>query len=187
MGKKMEKGMVLTNQEIFATEEPLATLMGQKFHVRVSYNLAKLASKLNEQLKVIHEVRDIIIKKHGEPDPQSPQQSRFLALVEKTDASDKVIMEDGKPVMVANPSMEKFTDEMTELMDKEETIDFGKLEIPVKLPEMIASTCDKCHNNMDKALELTPRVLLFLEKFVEVVERLEDVESEGKKDKSNKD
>ena len=48
----------------------------------------------------------------------------------------------------------------------EETIDFGKLEVPVKLPEKVAATCDKCKHNMDKALEIEPAILLLLEKFV---------------------
>jgi len=38
----------------------------------------------------------------------------------------------------------------------------------VKLPEMVAATCDKCHHNMDKVLEIEPAILLSLEKFIEV-------------------
>lgn len=166
-----DKSMTLTNQEIFETREPLSKLMNpeaQRFPVRVSYNLAKMASMLQTHLKVIVEVRDGIIKHYGKPDEKNPQQISVPTIVEKLDNKGKVVKEDGKPVMIVNPDFGKFVDEMAELMAKKETIDFGNLEIPVKLPEMVAATCDKCHHNMDRPLEIEPGILLALEKFVEV-------------------
>lgn len=159
--KKPGRGMVLTNQDIFSAREPLGNLMGQKFHVRVSYNLAKLASILQVQLKVIDEVRTRIITKYGKPDKANPQQIVVTPILEKTDAKGEVVME-------VNPDFEKYVEELAELMATEETIDFGNLDVPVKLPEKVASTCDKCHHNMDKALEIEPGILLLLLKFVTI-------------------
>jgi len=164
--KKKAGTMVLTNNEIFNTREPLAKLMEEKLHVRVSYNLAKLASVLQVHLKVITETRDGVIKKYGSPNPENPQQISVLTIVEKVDDKGKVVKEDDKPVMVANPDFGNFVDEVAELMAAEETVDFGKLEIPVKLPEKVACSCEKCKHNMDRPLEIEPGTLLLLEKFV---------------------
>ena len=140
--------MNLNNGEIFMSREPLAKLMEQKFPVRVSYNLAKMAGKLNEQLKVIDEVRNGLIRTYGKTDKDNPQQ---LSVDPK-----------GK-------DYPKFLEEFNELMNKEEEIDFGKTEVPVKLPEKVAGTCDSCHHNMDRMLEIEPSTLMALDKFIEVV------------------
>ena len=58
----------------------------------------------------------------------------------------------------------KFSEEFTELMEQEVTVVFEK----VKLPEKVASTCDKCNHNMDKTFEIEPTILIALDKFVEV-------------------
>jgi len=58
----------LTNGDIWGAQEPLKKLVEQKFPVMVSYKLAKLVTKLNEQFKVIEEVRNGLIKKYGETD-----------------------------------------------------------------------------------------------------------------------
>jgi len=164
--KKPGNTIVLTNQEIFSIREPLGKLMGEKLHVRVAYNLAKLASVLQSHLTVIEEVRNGIIKKYGKPNPENPQQITVPTIIEKLDDKGKVVREDGKPVMEANPDFGKFVDELTELMATEEMVDFGKLEIPVKLPEKVACSCEKCKTNMDRPLEIEPGTLLLLEKFV---------------------
>ena len=139
--------MKLDNGTIFVAREPLAKLMEQKFPVRVSYNLAKMASKLNEQLKVIDEVRNGLIRTYGKPDKDNPQQIS---------------------VPQGSKDFTKFMEEFSELMNKEEEIDFGKTEVPVKLPEKVAGTCDSCHHNMDRMLEIEPSVLMALDKFIEV-------------------
>jgi len=164
--KSPGKGMTLTNGEIFAVREPLSKLMQEKLHVRVAYNLAKLTSVLQGQLKIIEEVRNGIIKKYGKPNPENPQQISVPTIIEKLDKGGKVVKEDGKPVMEANPNFGKFLDEINELMAKEEIIDFGKIEVPVKLPEKVACSCEKCKTNMDRPLEIEPSTLLLLEKFV---------------------
>jgi len=133
----------LNNGEIFTAREPLAKLLGEKFPVKVAYGLAKLANKLNDQLKVIDDVRNGLIKTYGEADPDNKQQIRV------------------------NPEGEnfvKFAEGLNELFAKEENIDIQV----VKLPEKVAATCDKCNHNMDKMLEIEPSILMVLEKFVEV-------------------
>ncbi|MBC8274111.1 MAG: hypothetical protein H8E40_03990 [Chloroflexi bacterium] len=135
--------MKLTNGDIFNAREPLSKLMEQKFPVKVSYGLAKLASKLNEQLKIIEGVRSGLIKTYGETDPENPRQV-------KVDLKSK-----GFP---------KFAEELDELFAQEAEVVFEK----VTLPEKVAATCDACHHNMDKLLEIEPNILLALEKFVSV-------------------
>ena len=66
--------MKLTNGEIFNAREPLQKLMAEKFPVKVSYGLAKLAAKLDEQLQVIEKVRQGLIQTYGEANPDNPQQ-----------------------------------------------------------------------------------------------------------------
>ena len=70
--------MKLTNGEIFNAKEPLGELMKQKFPVKVSYGLAKLASKLNDQLQVIEKVRQGLIQTYGEKNPDNPMQTRVV-------------------------------------------------------------------------------------------------------------
>ena len=135
--------MKLNNGDIFMAREPLQKLMEQKFPVMVSYKLAKLIGKLNEQLKVIDDVRNGLIRTYGKADKDNPQQIS--------------VPQDGK-------DFPKFMEEFATLMGQEVEIVIDK----VKLPEKVAATCDKCSHNMDKSLEIEPSVLLALEKFVEV-------------------
>lgn len=133
--------MQLTNGEIFTSREPLQKLLGQKFPVKTAYGLARLANKFQEQLKIIEEVRNGLVTKHGE--------------------------KDGKGQTSVKPegeSWEKFVAEFNELMAQEVELVFDK----VKIPEKVAGTCDKCHHNMDVVLEIEPNVLMALAKFVEV-------------------
>ena len=135
--------MKLNNGEIFMAREPLQKLMEQKFPVMVSYKLAKMTSKLNEQLKVIDEVRNGLIKTYGKADKDNPQQIS--------------VPQDSR-------GFSKFMEEFGTLMNEEVEVVFDK----VKLPEKVAATCDKCSHNMDKSLEIEPNVLMALDKFVEV-------------------
>ena len=134
--------MKLTNGDIFGAQEPLRKLIEQKFPVMVSYKLSKLVMKLNEQFKVIEEVRNGLIKKYGETD-------------EKGQTS----------VKPESENFPKFVEEFNELMA--EGIEIEKLE-KVKLTEKVAATCDACHHNMDKAFEIEPNILIALDKFIEV-------------------
>jgi len=131
----------LTNGDIWGAQEPLKKLVEQKFPVMVSYKLAKLVTKLNEQFKVIEEVRNGLIKKYGETD----------------DKGTISVKQEGE-------GWTKFVEEFNELMSQEVEVVIEK----VKLPEKVAATCDKCNHNMDKPFEIEPNILISLDKFVEV-------------------
>jgi len=133
--------MHLTNGDIFGAQEPLKMLMGQKFPVRVGHDKIQLVMNLNEQFKVIEEVRNGLIKKYGETDEKGQTQ-----------------------VKPESENFPKFVEEFNELMSIEVEIVIKK----VKLPEKVAATCDACHHNMDKAFEIEPRILMALDKFIEV-------------------
>ena len=102
--------MKLTNGDIFGAQEPLRKLTEQKFPVMVSYKLAKLVVKLNEQVKVIDEVRQGLIKKHGKTD----------------ETGNTSVKPEGKGWL-------KFVEEFNELMAQEVEVVCEK----VKLPENI--------------------------------------------------
>lgn len=133
--------MKLKNQDVFLAREPLQKLMEIKLPVKSSYQVAKLANKLNEQLKVIDDVRNGLVKNYGEKGEEGQMK-----------------------VKSDSPNFEKFAEEFHELMEQQVEVVFEK----VKLPEKIASTCDKCSHNMDKPFEIEPSILMALEKFVEV-------------------
>ena len=133
--------MKLNNGDIFSAQEPLRKLIEQKFPVMVSYKLSKLVMKLNEQFKVVEEVRMGLIKKYGEADEKGNSQ-----------------------VKPEGENWAKFVEEFNELMAQEVEVVIEK----VKLPEKVSSTCDKCNHNMDKSLEIEPNILIALDKFVEV-------------------
>ncbi len=134
--------MELNNGEIFSAWDALNRLTpeGTKFPVKVSLGIVKLRTKLSDAYKEIEEVRNGLIKTYGEE-------------------KDGQIMVDPK-----GENLPKFVEEMNELFAQEVEVVFDK----VKLPEVVASTCDKCSHNMDKMLEIEPSVLGALEKFVEV-------------------
>ena len=133
--------MKLTNGEVFGAREPLQKLVQLPFPVKTSYQLAKLAKVLSGQLQIIDEVRNNLIRKYGK--------------------------EEGKQVTVDPLDTEKFNGfakEWIELLVQEVELDIT----PVKFSEKIASTCDKCHHNMDKTFEIEPATLIALDKFLDV-------------------
>jgi len=133
--------MKLTNEYIFASQEPLRKLIEQKLPVLVSYKLAKLVKKLDEQFSIIEEVRLGLVKKYGEVDGNS----QFSVKPE-------------------SENWPKFLEEYNELMAQETEIVIGK----VKLPEKVSSTCDKCNHTIEKVFEIEPQILIALDRFLEV-------------------
>ncbi|MBA7632060.1 hypothetical protein ES703_39602 [subsurface metagenome] len=83
--------------------------MQEKFPVKVSYGLAKLASKLDVQLGVIEKVRQGLIQTYGEKDKDNPQQIR---------------------VDPQSESFPKFAEELGELMSQEIEIVFDVVTLP---------------------------------------------------------
>jgi len=106
--------MKLINGEIFNAREPLAKLLGEKFPIKVSYGLAKLAHKLNDQLKVIDDVRNGLIKTYGEEDPENEQNISVLQ---------------------GSTNFPKFVEELEELMNQEVEVVFDKVKLPEKVDE----------------------------------------------------
>lgn len=101
--------MKLLNGEIFNAREPLQTLMGKELPVKVAYGLAKMANKLNEQFKVIEDVRMGLIRKYGEADKENPQQIA---------------------VKLESENYPKFVAEVTELMNQEVEVVIEKVKLP---------------------------------------------------------
>ncbi len=136
--------MKLTNGEIFNAKGPLLKLLEEKPPFAVSYGLAMLASKLDDQLGVIEKVRQGLFKTYGSPNPENPQQL----------LPPPAIIEDDNKNMVENPQAVKFVSEYNELMAKEVEIVLDVVEIP--------STIE---------LNIEPAVILALMKFIKLVKK----------------
>ena len=135
--------MKLKNGEIFASAEPLKKLLEVKLPVKSSLALAKLANKLNEQLKVIEDVRNGLIRTYGKETLEQKGQLRV-------DPEDE--------------NFPKFVEQFNELMEQEVEVVFDL----VKLPEKVVAKCDKCETIIEKPLEIEASILMALEKFIEV-------------------
>lgn len=123
----------------------LNELLKYKLPVRVSSQAAKLGIKLKEGAEVFEKVRDGLFATYEVN--RKPGENGQIELTSNQEGG-----------------MEKFTEEFNELLGLEIEVVFEK----VKLPEMIAATCDKCHHNMDKNLEIEGSILISLDKFIEV-------------------
>ena len=104
--------MKLTNGEIFQAKEPLGKLLGERLPVLVSYHLAQMALKLNEQFQVIEEVRRGLILRYGNPNPK--------------DSSQMLVTEDSK-------DYPKFVKELDELMALETEFVIQKVLLPTEV------------------------------------------------------
>jgi len=135
--------MKLNNGEIFASAEPLKKLLEVKLPVKSSLALARMANKLNEQLKIIEDVRNGLVRTYGKEDIKQKGQLRV-------DPEDE--------------NFSKFAEEFQELMNQEVEVVFDK----VKLPEKVIAKCEKCEAIIEKPLEIEASVLMALEKFIEV-------------------
>ncbi len=134
--------MKLKNGEVYSAYLALDRLSAEKLPVRVSFGLAKLSVQLEPIFKVIEKTRIAALKLYG-----VENQGNYSI------------------IGAAKENRDKFEAELDELFGQE--TDIGEF-IKVKLPEMVAATCDKCHNNMDKSLEIEAKIMAALDKFVEV-------------------
>jgi len=136
--------MKVSNKEILDANEALGKLMQEKLPVMVSWNIAKLVGKVKEPVKAIDTVRKGLISKY------------------------EITFEKAENGVTVNSKQEdgaqKFYDEVEELAKQEIELVFDT----IKLPQKVSATCDKCHHNMDKPLEIEPSILLALEKFVNI-------------------
>lgn len=135
--------MKLTNLDIYQAYPNLQRVGDLKIPIRASMEIAKLSNAMRPHFEAIEKERVKNVKHYGK---------------ENEDGSfniDKAIPE----------QQELFWKDFEELMNQEVEISFKEI---IKLPEKVSSTCDKCHHNMDKPLEIEPNTLLSLVKFVEV-------------------
>ena len=135
--------MKLTNKEIVLANQAFQRLNAIKFPVRTAFLLVKAAATLDKLVEVIEKMRRQFIETHA----QKEESGRL------------------KPIEPGTPEMEDFNKDWVALLEEEQSV--GEIT-PVKLPEKIASTCDKCHHNMDKPLEIEPDILKPLEKFIDM-------------------
>ena len=143
--------MKLTNGEVFVAWDGLDRIMQEKLPVKVGMGLAKIRTAILPAYKEILEVRDSLIKTHGDDQPNGQK-----GLVGPNNP-------DGKEI---SKGWEAFIEAHNTLMNVERDEDFTISK--VKLTETVAATCDKCHHNMDKPFEISGVVILALEKFIEV-------------------
>ena len=138
--------MKLNNGEVLSASRALAEIRKLKLPVKVSSDLVKMALKLDEPIKAYDEVRKGLVE-------------TYKIYAEK-DGDQDLIKTKGK-----TEDLQKFMDEINELLNLETEVVVTK----VKLPEKIAGTCDACSHNMDVPLLIEGDILLSLDKLIEVV------------------
>lgn len=132
----------IKNQVIFLSGNAIQRLGEIKLPVKTSLAVARLALKLTDAVKPIEKVRKDIVKE-------------YLPL-KKGD--------DNKEIPLTPEQQSELEKKVNELMEEE--TDLGEIS-KIKLPELVSSTCDKCHHNMDKPLEIESNILAILEPFIE--------------------
>lgn len=145
--------MKLTNQELRTALMGVGGLGNYRLPVKVSHQVSKLKVLLDAAVKPIEETRIKLVKQHQKKETKKGE-------TEET----PVVKEDGTPVIA---DMEAFDAEFKALMEEEAEIAFEDKD-KIKLPEKVFSTCDKCHHNMDRPLEIEGNILAALDKFIEV-------------------
>ena len=158
--------MELTNKEIFNAAKPLQEMLRERYPIQTAAAIAKLVVKLKPCIEEMETVREGLYETYGVKD--SSGRASVNAMIPKLDSKGEPELGANKlPILIENPQFKLFQDAVAELMDI-------KIEIvlqPVTLPLKVASTCDKCHHNMDKPLEIKPETLILLEKMVKVPEK----------------
>jgi len=143
--------MKVKNEELYSANNALGKLVDIKLPLRASLQVAKLTTKIADKLKPIEEVRKGLIKSN-----------EIVGGEGGGIKSSKEEHKDWDYSKAIPENVEKFINEFNELMAMEEEFAFEK----IKLPENIASTCDACKHNMSKSLEIEPRILMALDKFI---------------------
>ena len=100
--------MNVTNGDIFNARESLQTLLKERLPVKISYRLAKLAKKVNDQLTIIDEVRNGLVQQYGEKDEKGENIS----------------------IKVGSKNIALFLTDLNELMGQEVDIDSEIIKLP---------------------------------------------------------
>ncbi len=132
---------IFTNGELRKAQAAYQDLMAVKMPIRVAMAIAKQGAVINPTLVVVEQLYQGLVQQHGEKTPGSKFHFHVLPHME------------GFVAFIADKNI---------LFDEEVELD---IEV-IKLPEMVAATCDKCHHNMERPLELPPALLMALERFV---------------------
>ncbi len=103
--------MKILNSDVFLSREPLQKLIKERLPGMVSYKIAKLVIKLNDEFRAIEEVRLSLVNRLGKDDGKG-----------------------GKSVPEGTPEYAKFVEEFNELMKQEVEIDLNE---KIKLPEKV--------------------------------------------------
>ena len=133
--------MKLLNGEIFNASVPLSKLVDKDFPVKNSIALRQLVNKLGEQIKLIEDVRQGLVRKHGK---EGLKGSGRLEIITPNDP-------EGRPVSKSYP---KFIEEFAELMNQEVEVEFEIVTLPLEVD--------------GKPLQMSVNDLVALEKFIEV-------------------
>jgi hypothetical protein len=99
--------MKVKNGEVFNANEPLVILLRMAWPVKASYALAKLGSKLSDQFKIVEDVRQGLVRKHGT----------------QNEHGEYAVQDD-------TPEMERFLVEYNELMDQEVELVLETVRLP---------------------------------------------------------
>ena len=132
--------MKVTNGEVFEARPAIQELSKVKLPIPSAVQVAKLAKALAETLAIIDAVRNPAIKTYGF---ETKRPGQFT--VDET-----------------CEGFAKFNEEMAELMAQEVEVEIEKVKLP-----MTAQIKCKCGNVIQAPLEIEPRVLMLLEKFIE--------------------
>jgi len=99
--------MKLKNGEIFYAAQPLRRLIGEKFPLKTSYELATLVNKLANQLAIIEDVRQGLLRKYGDKNPQGQY-----------------------AITLDSENWDKFGEEINELFDQEVEVELERVKLP---------------------------------------------------------
>lgn len=118
--------MKVKNGEIFGANESFSKLVKQDFPVKDAIALHQLVIKLDEPLKLIENVRQGLVRKHGKDSGGN------LEIITPNDPK-------RRPVSKSYP---KFIEEYNELMNQEVEVDFKKVTLAIDGTSLTLSVND---------------------------------------------
>jgi hypothetical protein len=96
-------------------ERVVKGILSEKIKLGLKFHLTSLSKKVTEELKTIQDLRNELIKKHGEEDENGSVKIP------------NTITEDGKEIL--NPKLKLFTDEFKEFLTEKKEFDIPELFI----------------------------------------------------------
>ncbi len=133
--------MKVTNGEIFDAQAALSELASQKMPVQTSMKVLKLRELIKPIVSVIEAMRNKLIKEYGVPSERGSSVTQFIQV---PDTQNK-----GEFLRVPNPKYDLFVKDFEEARAEEVELEFEPI-------------------HLRSSIELSPKALLALEKFVTV-------------------